>query len=121
MEKRLKNRLWTMTSILFLLCALNACKDGAIDEPQPTASTLSRSISADDDNVSLTNPKLISDWENVTEIELNRSGTHSVTAPWCDGASTALTSDFTHDIRKSDGWDMLFHTFKKKGLDENKY
>lgn len=68
-------------------------------------------------NVSISNPDLIDNWENIDEILLNTSG-EAVTAPWCDGATTHLPSDFRKDIKKKDGWRILFHTFKKIGLDK---
>lgn len=69
-------------------------------------------------NESKTNPFLLNDWENVNEIVLNTSGNHKVSAPWATGTSSSLDVDFRKDIKKEDGWVMLFHTFKKKGLDE---
>lgn len=69
---------------------------------------------------SVSNPGLISNWENVTEIVLNKVGNGGsdilVTVPWADGASTKLSTDFCKDIKKADGWMMLFHTFKQKDL-----
>lgn len=69
-------------------------------------------------NKSVTNPSLLDNWENVQTIELNTSGNHSVTAPWASGTSSSLSDTFRKDIKKEDGWTMLFHTFKQKGLDE---
>lgn len=67
------------------------------------------------------NPNLISEWEHVSEIVLNQVGGGGsdiiVSTPWVDGVSTKLSSDFCKDIKKANGWVMLFHTFKRKGLD----
>lgn len=72
--------------------------------------------------VSTSNPDLISDWENVPRIILNTLGTDtknkSVTSPWTDGTISSLPETFRKDIKKEDGWKMLFHTFKEVGLDE---
>lgn len=71
--------------------------------------------------VSTSNPNLISDWENLSEIVLNSekiTSGKSVTAPWADGSSSLLPESFRKDIKKEDGWKMLFHTFKRTGLDE---
>lgn len=69
---------------------------------------------------SVSNPGLISNWENVTQIVMNKVGNGGsdilVTVPWADGASTKLSADFCKDIKKADGWMMLFHTFKQKDL-----
>ena len=73
---------------------------------------------ADICNQSTTNPTLLNDWENVQMISLNTSGNHNVTVPWANGTASSLSESFRKDIKKGDGWVMLFHTFKQKGLDE---
>lgn len=69
-------------------------------------------------STSITNPNLLYNWENVEEIVSNVAG-ENFTAPWVDGASTYLSTTFRKDIKKEDGWEMLFHTFKKIGLDSD--
>lgn len=64
------------------------------------------------------NSVLLNDWENVQMISLNTSGNHNVTVPWANGTASSLSESFRKDIKKGDGWVMLFHTFKQKGLDE---
>ncbi len=70
-----------------------------------------------------TNPDLLSDWENCKIIMLNKetaSGRlQSATPPWGDGAITRLDPSFCKDVKKADGWIMLFHTFCKANLDED--
>lgn len=72
--------------------------------------------------VSTSNPDLIDNWENVSRIVLNTLGTDNknkyVTAPWIDGSTSSLPENFRKDIKKEDGWRMLFHTFKEVGWDE---
>lgn len=63
------------------------------------------------------NPLLITDWETVYEIALNTGST--VSAPWASVVATGMPADFCKDIKKQDGWTMLFHTFRKKGTNSN--
>lgn len=69
--------------------------------------------------VSTSNPDLISDWENVSLIYLNTPATPNiyVSAPWANSTSSSLPETFRKDIKKEDGWKMLFHTFKGIGAD----
>ncbi|MCD8175943.1 MAG: hypothetical protein LUE98_00325 [Tannerellaceae bacterium] len=62
-------------------------------------------------NVSTTNPNLLTDWENIEEIMMSTGKAY--TAPWKDNAMTSMSPTFTKDVKKEDGWIMLFHTFKK--------
>lgn len=66
----------------------------------------------DDEHLSTLNPDLLDNWEQVEDIKLPRSGGTRVTAPWEDGFSGEISGTFGRDIRKEDGWEMLFHTFK---------
>ena len=75
------------------------------------------------ESLSLTNPDLIFDWENCTEITLNTMGNgviqKRVSTPWNPYlSSTALPDEFCKDIKREDGWTMLFHTFEKEGKNE---
>lgn len=101
-----------------LMCIMQSCSEEQL-VVEPTTEQLSRSES--DVRVSVTNPNLIDDWENVETIYLNSSSRYAptgVTAPWKDGNISALPSDFLKDIKKKDGWEMLFHTFKDFGIDK---
>lgn len=63
------------------------------------------------DEGSISNPNLINDWENIDLITLNSGD--SVTTPWSShGTMSSLSETFRNDIKKEDGWKMLFHTFK---------
>lgn len=109
--------------ILFLtsLIILVGCSDYvSIPESDGGDTPISRAIISRNDGESVTNPNLISDWENVEEIVLNSSTQYSIkkqTSPWVRGSNTALDWTFCSDIKKDDGWLMLFHTFKDYGLD----
>ena len=60
-------------------------------------------------------------WENLEYVILNTIDAdetlNRVTLPWSAGAQTLLPSDFRSDVKKRDGWKMLFHTFADRGLD----
>ncbi|MCD8042831.1 MAG: hypothetical protein LUH10_07170 [Tannerellaceae bacterium] len=60
---------------------------------------------------SISNPTLLSDWENTSRILLSTGS--SITSPWMDNTMTSMPANFTKDIKKEDGWVMLFHTFKE--------
>lgn len=79
----------------------------------------SRSIVDYNDSASTTNPNLLTNWENVEFIKINNQNNviNRITPPWRNGASTALPSNFCKDIKKEDGWKMLFHTFKDEDTD----
>ena len=102
--------------LVILAIFLYSCneKEEFIDGVSP----MTRAIGVDNQG-SISNPDLIWNWENISEILLNTeiitTGT-SVTAPWADGPSTVLSETFRKDIKKEDGWKMLFHTFKRTGL-----
>lgn len=113
-----KNLIKILPSIGLLFLMLGCSDEPVITEDTLSSTNKSRTITSDEENISEINPTLIDDWENVQVIKLGTPGNHSVTAPWANGTSTNLSSEFIHDIRKADGWDMLFHTFKKKGQDE---
>lgn len=105
-----------MKKLLFLLSAyllLSACSEN--EEIVSDLSIATRAI-VDENNASLTNPDLINNWENLDVIYLNTEKSNgdkeSVTAPWANGSSSPLSETFRYDIKKEDGWKMLFHTFK---------
>lgn len=104
---------WVIIGILLYSC--NESEETFINEISP----VTRAI-VDENRESISNPDLIWNWENISEILLNAekiTSGQSVTAPWADGSSSPLPETFRKDIKKEDGWKMLFHTFKKTGLD----
>ena len=108
------------TRLLLLILALcsASCQDNAFLPSQELIQT--RAV-VDKNNISISNPELITNWENLKEITLNTIGTSTinkrVSTPWTD-SSTPLSEKFRKDIKAEDGWIMLFHTFKEVGLDE---
>lgn len=110
----MKNTLYLILVLLLAACSSNE------QLTVPEQSVGSRSVTPIEP--SETNPTLLTDWENCTTIVLNEvSGggqPKSVTAPWGNGVTTSLPHEFCTDIKKADGWKMLFHTFCKANKDE---
>lgn len=61
------------------------------------------------------NPDLINNWENLEKITL-ASG-KEVSLPWENLSSTKFDTEYAKDIKKEDGWMMLFHTMNEQNLD----
>lgn len=107
--------------IIFISCVsvaaiLYACDDKNII-PDDDCLAMTRVV-VNNTNVSISNPYLLENWEKVDRIILNTLGAKEVTVPWGSGSSSSLPETFRKDIKKEDGWKMIFHTFKKVGLDE---
>lgn len=99
-----------MKKIIIILSAIimAACStEEDITFNMNNSSPTSRSSITDE---STTNPTLMTDWENVDEITLYNGA--RVAAPWVQGTTLSSTSEFATDIKKEDGWVMLYHTFK---------
>lgn len=94
------------------------CKDDHVEFLQLNSQG-SRSIAPED--ISETNPTLLTDWENCKTVKLNEVApngeNYEATLPWQDGSSTYLNETFRKDIKAADGWSMLFHTFCKSNTD----
>ena len=102
--------------IVFLACVVCACTE-ELPVRQVLDVPVSRSF-VTQGTQSISNPDLIDNWENIKEIKLNRTPNNVVTAPWVEtGTLSNLSSDFRTDIKKENGWTMLFHTFEKEGKD----
>lgn len=109
--------------IYFLFGALvffmTACSEDTIAPPKLDASLASRATTPH--APSELNPTLLTDWENCEVINLSVQGNNGlpiqITPPWKDGHTTTMDYEFGHDIKKSHGWIMLFHTFCKPNLD----
>lgn len=113
----MKNIIVLIFVFIFVSCSdTNIISDS--DQKMMSEQPITTRATVDLHNKSITNPSLLDNWENVQTIELNTSGNHSVSAPWASGTASSLTDTFRKDIKKEDGWTMLFHTFKQKGLDE---
>lgn len=90
--------------------------DSESDLPQ-----LSSRAIVDLENVSVTNPDFINNWENMTSIVLNSSRPDNIrtaSLPWVAASPSSLPENISYDVKKEDGWRMLMHTFKNYGLDE---
>lgn len=81
--------------------------------------------SLSNDFPSTSNPELKDNWENVDIIYLNAWNYPGacIDAPWIykEGSSNGIPIDFRTDIKKKDGWKMLFHTLLKSTLLEPNY
>ena len=97
-----------------LIIVVAACTDENLQVVEENASVLTRNII---DEPSLTNPNLSDDWENQERILLSNG--EEVYAPWVAGSQNQFDPDFAFDVKKKDGWVMLFHTFKDLGLERN--
>lgn len=104
-----------LASILFLASCTNQTDNFPIDTDNNYQIT-SRVVENGGD-VSTSNPDLLTDWENETQVLLSNG--YKENLPWSIGYSGAIPSDVAKDIKKQDGWTMLFHTFK--GLNENQH
>ncbi len=110
----------TYSILISLAClAATACDKADLSQIHPPSEIGSRAITPGID--SETNPDLLTDWENCDYIVLSEMAADGnlikVTAPWKNGAQSALPGDFCNNVRKADGWIMLFHTFCKANLD----
>lgn len=108
-----------LSLLLATVFAFTSCTDTTFLPEAPAPDDGSRAIVPG--HQSETNPTLLTDWENCSTIYLNEvSGGGqpiAVTAPWANGVSTVLENTFRTDIKKEDGWTMLFHTFTRANED----
>ena len=100
---------------LFGVISIVGCtnEEKLIDNQSETKKIVTTRSLVDSQQASVSNPLLFSDWENVNTVVLNSSA--EVTPLWQNGSNTTLPYNFCYDIKKEDGWTMLFHTFKQKG------
>lgn len=84
------------------------CADQSIEPMENIGNDIiSRSMNPYSESTS--NPTLATDWENLEEITDYRGW--SIITPW--NLETSMGDyEFAQDIKKEDGWTMLFHTFK---------
>lgn len=100
--------------ILAVAIVFTACSDSTIMPEVHEPNGGSRATVPEE--VSESNPALLSDWENCSTIYLNELSGNTplcVTSPWESSAPTNLKTSFRTDIKKTDGWIMLFHTFTR--------
>lgn len=110
-----------LLTILFSVLVVS-CSDHVMTSLSDVREGVSTRANVDIANKSQSNPNLLNEWENIETIKLNTIGSNGldkvVTAPWVTSTSSLLDNSFRKDIKKEDGWVMLFHTFKQIGLDE---
>lgn len=99
--------------VLFFMIS---CKDEDVLMVEETENNIATRAIITADDESQTNSNLLTDWENTGEILL--SSNKYVSTPWVNGAVTQLSAEFRKDVKKEDGWDMLFHTFKRLDTDD---
>lgn len=108
-------------AICLLLVGCDTISDSELVKEQENLTKITRAV-VNVNSYSETNPDFYNNWENSETVNINTIGANGlpklVTLPWADGSSSSLPYDFCKDIKKEQGWKMLFHTFKKAGLDE---
>lgn len=117
----MKTILTNLLSLLTLVLCLTACSEEEIKVNNLPHAGGSRSIVADGFEVSTSNPTLLNNWENINTIYIPNKNNilQHITAPWSNnGPITDLDEHFRKDIKKEDGWTMLFHTFKDAMSDQ---
>lgn len=90
-----------------LLAALVLLSGACTNETMEIQDAVTRSVI---DEESVTNPNLTTDWEHQDEIVLSNG--KKVASPWGKSSSIVANVDFANDVKKEDGWIMLYHTFK---------
>lgn len=113
----MKDKFIQTFAFLFVLFLSASCAD--LENVSDLADDLSRAVTPPE-SADL-NPDLLTNWENCQIINLPIQGNNGenvhVSSPWTIGAISSLDYDFAHDIKPSDGWVMLFHTFCKSNVD----
>lgn len=110
-----KNRNRIRLCLLLCIAAMYACSDSDTIFKNEDAPVQTRGLVFSDIFTSITNPSLIDNWESQSTILL--SSGELVASPWNAGAAIATNVEFATDIKKEDGWKMLFHTFKDLNTD----
>lgn len=121
----MKQHLYKLIGLVVLSFTLWSCSDNPLESLEvDTPQAMSTSRSTSEPGVSITNPDLITDWENQDIIYINRMQPNCqptpVLAPWAENYSTeSLSDEFCKNVKKENGWMMLFHTFEEAGFNEN--
>ena len=110
----MKNILRFLFGVLVLVTASCSSEDIEPQVPTPTTDVQSRASTA-------VNANLLTNWETYTNIQiLGPQGVEiGVAAPWASVNNSSIDGNFAKDIKKSDGWIMLFHTFGNTKIDPN--
>lgn len=116
----MRNHIIKITATIACSLLLASCSQELI-EPSSEGEILSRATTPGE--ISETNPTLLTDWENCRSIVLSEVAANgenlTIEAPWISGSNSSLDEKFRTDIKKQDGWIMLFHTFCKTNHDIN--
>lgn len=99
----MKKCITVLLAVVLTACTVEENITSYVDNSSP----MSRSPITDE---SETNPTLMTDWENVDKIILCNG--RKIDVPWSQGTSLLSVSEFAKDVKKEDGWVMLYHTFK---------
>lgn len=116
-----KESIFLFLTVLFFSCTNNT--EELLDKTnnKTDEQVLTKSIVSSGGIQSTSNPELLTKWENLKDIALNTSTNYNpdrVSLPWVEGSSSLMPLMYATDIKKDDGWIMLFHTFEKEGLDK---
>jgi hypothetical protein len=122
----MKQRLYKLIGLVVLSFTLWSCSDNPLELLNGNSSQAMSASRATPTSVqpNITNPDLITDWENQDTIYINRMQPNCqptpVLAPWAENYSAeSLSDEFCKDVKKENGWMMLFHTFEQVGFNEN--
>ena len=109
-----KVMLWTLLAI-----GLAACQDENLEFSTPqemkTTEGVVYPMLSNSRNVS----SFDTDWENMTNIVLSEN--EDIYLPWANGSDSNMPYSFVMDIKKEDGWKMLFHTFTPEAESNIRY
>ncbi|MBD5215048.1 MAG: hypothetical protein HDS78_00745 [Bacteroidales bacterium] len=101
-----KKLFFFIIGVLVLVTASCSSEDIEPQVPTPKTDVQSRASTT-------ANPTLLTNWESCSTIQiLGKQGMKiSVATPWSPVTNSGLEETFAKDIKKADGWIMLFHTF----------
>ncbi len=103
--------------LYILIVCLVSCSDTTVipeGQDQINKKILTRVVE-EGGEVSTSNPNLLTDWENQTYVLLSTGDKEYL--PWIHNNTGSIPPEIARDIKKEDGWEMIFHTFT--GVNEN--
>lgn len=109
----MKTLCYILACILLVSC--NDIIEILPDQTEPSNNHPITRVVEEGGEVSTSNPNLLTDWENQTKVTLSTG--YKEDLPWVNGNTGCVPPDIARDIKKADGWKMIFHTFT--GLNEN--
>ena len=103
-----------------LTIGLVACQDESLDVGIPQEMKSSEGVVYPMQSMSRNVSSLDTDWENMTNIQL--SANENIYFPWANnGSDSNMPYSFVMDIKKEDGWKMLFHSFTPEAESNIRY